>query len=172
MARRKGNDWFIAGINAGAAKDAEITLPFVRQSDIPADIYNDDGANGISVLHDTINTANTISISMAANGGFCFILDDARDTARDTILSVRNTESISRGAEVSVAYIRNEIEVSAARAGSFNVKIIDMKGRCITEKNAFGSSIVRIDKAKIAAGTVIVMVSGPAFRYSKRMLLR
>jgi len=174
IARRKGDAWYVAGINAGGARDAAFELPYVKQGTYTADIYADDGQGGIAVSKAMINTQGVVSVSMAANGGFCFVLDGAYDPARDT-LAVRfpaaQGETVRRRA-VAVCREAGAYRVTVAIPGDYCVRIIDVRGRCLAHKMARGRETERIDAGRLSAGVRLVCVTGGAVRYAQRIVDR
>ena len=70
LARRKGDQWFIAAINAGAVRQLEMDLQFLGESGFSATIYNDDGQDGIQISEMTLTGIDPLKIDLAENGGF------------------------------------------------------------------------------------------------------
>jgi alpha-glucosidase len=72
LARLKGNDWYIAAINAGTARTLTIPLKFLKQGTYSVTLYKDDAqAKDIAVENITVDTSKPFEISIPANGGFC-----------------------------------------------------------------------------------------------------
>ncbi|MHC4648875.1 MAG: glycoside hydrolase family 97 catalytic domain-containing protein, partial [Planctomycetota bacterium] len=71
LARREGGDWFVAGINAGEARELTVSLEFLKQGAYSVRLYRD-GANGkeMAVEELSIETTEGLRIVMEANGGF------------------------------------------------------------------------------------------------------
>jgi alpha-glucosidase len=74
IARRKGNDWFVAGISALAAKTMSIPLSFLKEGSYSVDLYKDStGATKYTMSKQTvtINPSTPLSVWVNTNGGFC-----------------------------------------------------------------------------------------------------
>ncbi|HMA65726.1 MAG TPA: glycoside hydrolase family 97 catalytic domain-containing protein, partial [Chitinispirillaceae bacterium] len=80
LARRKGNDWYVAGISAVAAKTMSIPLSFLKAGSYTVDIYKDTtGSSRYTMTKKTatINQSNPLSLWVNTNGGFCFKIPDS-----------------------------------------------------------------------------------------------
>ena len=72
LARLKGNDWYLAAINAGTARTLSIPLNFLKQGTYSVTFYKDDAqAKDIAVENVTLDTSKPFEISIPPNGGFC-----------------------------------------------------------------------------------------------------
>jgi alpha-glucosidase len=72
LARRKGNDWFLAAINAEKPQDITIPLDFLKKGTYSVKPYcDDDSAKDITVKDVTLDTSKPFVISLPPNGGFC-----------------------------------------------------------------------------------------------------
>ncbi len=71
FARRKGNDWFIAVINAGEEKQLGLPLRFLKNNAYQAEILTDDLTSPDSLLHafTAYTAADTLSIRLRPKGG-------------------------------------------------------------------------------------------------------
>jgi alpha-glucosidase len=74
LARRKGDDWYVGGIIAGAAKAMTVPLDFIKAGSYPVEVYKDSTGNAhvISKQTMTIQSSTPLSIQVSANGGFVF----------------------------------------------------------------------------------------------------
>jgi len=82
MARRKGNDWYIAGINACADKSKQITLNtnFLKNSNYQAYICRDNGKDASIVAeHKAIENNDPLVLNMMASGGFIVRMTKTED---------------------------------------------------------------------------------------------
>jgi hypothetical protein len=78
LARRKGDDWWIAGINAATPRSVTLKLDFLKPGSQPAILYQDDAATAaakpletrVTVTPVTLDPARPLTISLPANGGF------------------------------------------------------------------------------------------------------
>jgi alpha-glucosidase len=76
IARRSGNDWYVAGINAGEERKVSLNLDFVEHGVSYLKIYSDgENARGRCTLLDSnFSPDHPLEILMAENGGFAFTL--------------------------------------------------------------------------------------------------
>ena len=72
FARRKGRDWYLAGINAAGARTVTITPSFLGGGRFSAAIARDDLANPAAVTVDTATMTSTsaLTFELRAGGGF------------------------------------------------------------------------------------------------------
>jgi alpha-glucosidase len=80
LARRKGNDWYVAGISAVAAKTMIVPLSFIKPGSYTVDIYKDTTGSSkytMSKQTVTINQSTPLSLWVNTNGGFCFKIPDS-----------------------------------------------------------------------------------------------
>ena len=74
MARRKGNDWYVAGISALAAKTMNVPLSFLKEGSYTVDLYKDStGGTKYTMAKQTVtvNPSTPLSVWVKLNGGFC-----------------------------------------------------------------------------------------------------
>ncbi len=78
LASRKGNDWYVAGIN-GEQKSKEVTvlLPFIKQGQFQLNLITD-GADSKSFANETrsFKPSESIQIKMLGKGGFVAVLSN------------------------------------------------------------------------------------------------
>lgn len=76
LARRKGDRWFVAGINAGPARNVSLNLPFVASG--PVQVYTDSARekNKLEVRQVGVESGQALEITMESNGGFAFTAPD------------------------------------------------------------------------------------------------
>ena len=70
LARRKGDQWFVAGINSGTVRQLEIDMQFAGENDFTGMIYNDDGKDGLAINSITVSGTDPLIINLVQNGGF------------------------------------------------------------------------------------------------------
>lgn len=75
MARRKGNKWFVAGINSADARTVAILLPFANNTEV--DVYTDlsDELNNLGIVNKQLSADKPFKIEMKKNGGFAFVVE-------------------------------------------------------------------------------------------------
>lgn len=73
LARRKGDKWYVAGINAeNNSKKIKVSLPMVK-SDAQLQVYSDNNSLQGGVKSSKLSKNNTVVIQMPKNGGFVII---------------------------------------------------------------------------------------------------
>jgi alpha-glucosidase len=71
LARRAGERWFVGSLSATGARVETVALRFLRPGRAyTARVYADDGDDGIAVSSQTVTSAGTLNVPVAANGGF------------------------------------------------------------------------------------------------------
>jgi alpha-glucosidase len=78
MARRKGNKWFIAGINSGKERKIDIPLNFIKEGSWAIKIYEDkpgEEMTNLNIRNETVAKGKALSVNMMANGGFCTVIE-------------------------------------------------------------------------------------------------
>ncbi len=73
LARRKGDDWFVAGINAAEPRRIKLPLDFLEPGANEVKLYKDNTKGDALIAEDrTIDTAKGVTISLPSGGGFAF----------------------------------------------------------------------------------------------------
>jgi alpha-glucosidase len=78
LARRKGDKWFIAGINSGERREIGINLGFIKDGKYEIDIFEDmpgDEMTNLRIRKETITKDSTLHMTISANGGFCTLIE-------------------------------------------------------------------------------------------------
>jgi alpha-glucosidase len=70
LARRKGDEWFVAAINSSAERQIEIPYSFLGGDKYQAKLYTDDGKDGLRIEHLNISSAGSGRYHLVKNGGF------------------------------------------------------------------------------------------------------
>jgi len=70
LARRKGDEWFLAAINAGTGRQVEIPFNFLNEQNYRAKLYNDDGEDGLQIKELNISDTSIVKFDLVKNGGF------------------------------------------------------------------------------------------------------
>lgn len=96
LARRNGEDWYVAGICTGA-QDAVIPLDFLGQGEYTAYIYQD-GASRWEMKLDirTVTAQDTLTIPMLENGG-CTVKITKDDPLKPETISVPESLTLTTG---------------------------------------------------------------------------
>ncbi len=91
VARRKGKDWWIAGINAATPRRISFTPDFLKPGSHATSLYQDDAATAqapplqtrVAVTPVTLDPTQPFTVNLPANGGFGIRLSNsARDPIR------------------------------------------------------------------------------------------
>jgi alpha-glucosidase len=71
LARRAGERWFVGSLSATGARIETVPLRFLSPGRAyTARVYSDDGHDGIAVSTQAVTSAGTLTVPVAANGGF------------------------------------------------------------------------------------------------------
>jgi alpha-glucosidase len=70
LARRKGDEWFVAAINAAADRQIEIPFDFLTGQNYSAKLYTDDGKDGLMIKEMNISNKSIEGFDLVKNGGF------------------------------------------------------------------------------------------------------
>jgi alpha-glucosidase len=71
VARRRGREWWVGSLHAGAATTREVPLRFLAPGrTYDATITADDGADGLAVSERAVTAADALTVPVAAGGGF------------------------------------------------------------------------------------------------------
>ncbi|MBD3392900.1 MAG: glycoside hydrolase family 97 protein [Chitinivibrionales bacterium] len=176
LARRAGNDWCVAGINAGPSRTVDITLPFARPGVYAVIIYGDDAGGRLTSRRRTVDTRGTTTLSMAANGGFCFAIEDAFDAERDSLAMgigrARRNAGLSGAQAVVVRRQNGAVEIESRVRGTAAVRVVDMKGRLVVARAVGRGERVLVRKDRLAAGVHVLSVSSGSVRTTRRLIHR
>jgi hypothetical protein len=80
LARKRGSDWFVGAVTSGAARTVTVPLGFLAPGSYVADVYQDSSGGKIALRSERITHTGTLSIPVAANGGFAVQLCPAPPT--------------------------------------------------------------------------------------------
>lgn len=82
MARRNGNDWYLAAINSSTEREVSVPLDFIKNGSYEITIYNDNKdlpLTDIEIIKEQISSGDTLKVNLLENGGFATIIKDAYD---------------------------------------------------------------------------------------------
>ena len=79
IARRKGKDWFVGGINGPAARTVELDFSFLAEDvEYKAMLYTDDPAvktrTHVKIEEITVNKSDSLKLDIQSNNGFAMQL--------------------------------------------------------------------------------------------------
>jgi alpha-glucosidase len=77
MARRKGDDWYLAGINSSPAREVAINLDFLKEGTYKIIFYTDDVNGEVITVNRQLNTEESMKVKMIENGGFGLMVPDS-----------------------------------------------------------------------------------------------
>jgi alpha-glucosidase len=74
LARRKGNDWYVAGITALTASTMTVPLSFLKSGSYSVELYRDSAGTARTMTKETITLNPSVPLSIPVNtkGGFVF----------------------------------------------------------------------------------------------------
>ncbi|MHC4119286.1 MAG: glycoside hydrolase family 97 C-terminal domain-containing protein [Planctomycetota bacterium] len=73
LVRRKGNDWFVAGINAAEPRRTDVPLDFLEPGTYGVKLYKDNINGDALIVEDKmIDIAKGLTTSMPSSGGLAF----------------------------------------------------------------------------------------------------
>jgi alpha-glucosidase len=78
LARRKGDKWFIAGINSDEPRELDIKLGFINTGKYEIEIFEDkpeEELTSILIRKEIVSKDSTLHFALPANGGFCTIIE-------------------------------------------------------------------------------------------------
>ena len=78
LARRKGDKWFIAGINSGEKRELDIQLGFIKDGKYEIEIFEDkpgEEMTNLRIRKETVTKDSTLHMTISANGGFCTLIE-------------------------------------------------------------------------------------------------
>jgi alpha-glucosidase len=78
LGRRKGDTWYLAGINAGSSRTVSIATDFLKSGEHKVNLFRDDSQGRVISEEITIHTSGNLEIEMLANGGFGVKIPDSR----------------------------------------------------------------------------------------------
>lgn len=141
MARRKDNDWYVAGISALGAKTMNVPLSFLKAGSYTVDLYKDStGGTKYTMAKQTItiNPSTPLSVWVNANGGFCCKIPDSYDAAVSTLHGSGNPASVRKNNGINrpglYHYIRGDKRDERSLKSSS--RILDLSGKEISAKNS------------------------------------
>jgi len=72
LARRKGDDWFLAAINGPRKRTVNVPLDFLKPGTYAVTLYRDEAqGRGIAVANLKLRTDTPVKIALPSGGGFC-----------------------------------------------------------------------------------------------------
>lgn len=80
IARRNGNDWYLAAINATGDRDISIPLNFLKKGQYDITLYKDnvdEPLTNIEIVDKKVNSSEPLKVRLLGNGGFCTIFKNA-----------------------------------------------------------------------------------------------
>jgi alpha-glucosidase len=75
IARRNGDQWYVAAMNNGESRELKIPLSFLGATKYEAESYADDVASGSRskpvIMHSTVVRSDNLNVSLLPAGGYC-----------------------------------------------------------------------------------------------------
>jgi alpha-glucosidase len=140
MARRKGNDWFLAGIFSGAAQTVSVPISFLKAGSYTVDLYKDStGGTKYTMTKQTItiNPSNPLSVWVKLNGGFCCKIPNSYD-ATSTQPEFNNSFGARKNNAADKIRIAHLIRGGASDGFSAqgSDRIVDLRGKTVSAQSA------------------------------------
>ncbi|NLE01539.1 MAG: glycoside hydrolase family 97 protein [Fibrobacter sp.] len=120
LARRKGDDWYIAGISAVSARNMNIPLSFLKTGSYTVDIYKDTTGSSkyaMTKKSATINPSTPLSLWVNTNGGFCFKVPNSYQPP--VAINNKNKNTIKRSSANAINNRGRNLIVSAGNRNFF-----------------------------------------------------
>ncbi|HAJ79419.1 MAG TPA: hypothetical protein DCO75_06570 [Fibrobacteres bacterium] len=138
LARRKDNDWYIAGISALAAKTMSVSLSFLKAGSYTVDLYKDSSGTQRTMTKQTvtINPSTPMSIWVNANGGFCCKIPNSYETVSNmpesgNAVGARKHNKVDR---LSLYHlVRGATDGRSLRNAD---RVIDIRGKTIVSRDS------------------------------------
>ena len=78
IARRKGDTWYLSGINALKARTVSIPLDFLKNGKYKFDVYTDHEVNpmtDIKIVNYELQNTDVLTVELIPNGGFATVIE-------------------------------------------------------------------------------------------------
>jgi alpha-glucosidase len=79
LARRHGNAWYLAAINAGTERVLRVKLDFLKKGSYTFNVYEDAPESPLHDVHIrkvTVSAGDELSVKLMPNGGFCAVIEN------------------------------------------------------------------------------------------------
>jgi hypothetical protein len=163
IARRKGNDWFIGGIN-NATRTVNLDLSFLKAGSYSVSLYSDVSATArtMQVTTTTLTAPGTKSIMMANGGGFCCIVPNSY-AATGIEANPGQTSKIpkeDRGISVVKTAIGYSIHVKGLTG--YKVQVLNLSGQTVARMDESVCGTYSLDASSLRPGVYTVRVAPSA----------
>lgn len=150
LARRKGNDWFVAGISGVTAKTMNVSLSFLKAGTYTVDIYKDTtGTSKYTMTKKsiTVDPSSPLSIWVNNNGGFCFKVPNSYQVAVGVNPAEKNTS------QMNAAKVNSKSLQRFVYEGAANKQLLNGSGSVV---NILGKTMISAGAAtKLPAGVYV-----------------
>jgi alpha-glucosidase len=139
VARRKGNDWYVAGIFAGSAKTVTVPLSFLKPGSYTVDLYKDStGGTKYTMAKQTItiNPSTPLSVWIKDNGGFCCRIPNSYQPPVSTIPHSGKIEAQKNNATNRLSLYHLVGGAANGQKLQNGDRIVDIRGKTLTLKNS------------------------------------
>jgi alpha-glucosidase len=135
MARRKGNDWYLAGIFAGSAKTVTVPISFLNAGSYTVDLYKDStGGTKYTMAKQsvTINPSTPLSVWIKDNGGFCCKIPNSYSP----VSTIQHSSNAIKAQMHGATNLRSlYLTVGGQRLQSGD-RLVDIRGKVLTLKES------------------------------------
>jgi alpha-glucosidase len=139
MARRKGNDWYVAGISAVAAKTFEVSLDFLKEGSYSVDLYRDSSGTQRTATRQriTITPSAPLSVAVNNNGGFCCRIPESYEPPVAVMPSARTKQPVNnRNGHSKLSLYRRLRGTSLHHSLQEGDRLIDLRGKSVSVKGS------------------------------------
>lgn len=157
LARRTGSEWFVAGITGDAERTMTVPLSLLQEGSYSVSVYrNGSGKNEIAVETVSLQSPGELTITLPAEGGFCFRVPDSSGPT-----AVGGSRHCRRGKRPSVTARTADdrlIVRGLKPAREYTMILTDLQGRMIVRERASGVSSYVLNRNAVAGGVIVVKV--------------
>jgi alpha-glucosidase len=169
IARRKGDDWWIAGIT-NEERTVDLDLSFLAQDSYSVDLYTDrSGSREMQLNTVTLTSPGTKSITMEATGGFCCHIPDSYSPThiqkeKVHILGYKNKGSFS------IAKTSGKYRITVPDARSLTVTLFSISGKTLSCKYETNSNSTVLPVTGLRPGIYMIRVQTEGYTMAKRII--
>jgi alpha-glucosidase len=171
IARRKGNDWWLVGINNGT-RTVNLDLSFMKAGSYPVSLYSDVSATArtMQMTTVTLTAPGTRSIMMANGGGFAVRVPNSYQA-----VSVRgNSEQVQpAGKEPGISIVRSSggYRIHADGTTRCSYRVLTISGQTIAlGKNQRGTWW--IPASSLRPGTYLIQATADNYSVVKKFICK
>jgi alpha-glucosidase len=141
IARRKGNDWFIAGLNGTTNRTASLDLSFLKPGTYTVDLYSDLQVNSqeMKMTSTTLTAPGNKNVVMVKGGGFCMRIPDSYQQPVGIIATPQTKGALNRKSTLSILPGASGYLVTAEGHAIDKLAIFNCQGKVVAQVRQAGS---------------------------------